>query len=405
MTRKIIALVLAGGKTGQYGVLTRNRAKGALTFAGHYRIIDFTLSNLKHSRIENIGLVIQYLPASLIEHVGVGQHWDLNGYGRCLKIMPPFVGVEKTEWYKGTADALYQNWNFVQDLNPELIVVLSGEHVYHLNFCEAIAFHRDNNADVTMITCELRPQQCRTRFGYVLVGDNMRVERFCEKPAVPPCTTASTGMYVFRREVLEELLAKNAQEEKHNLAKDVLEPIVHELNSFAYPMRGPWEYMENVADYFDTHMRFLRQDGFEMLRQWGIITNLEFRDVGVAPAARIGTHANVSESLVCSKCFIEGTVENSILSPGVQVQRGAVVRNSILMHDCVVEEGAVLEHVISDRDAVFGKQCRVGSAEAPAHPDPAMGRLTLVGKAARIEAGAVVEQGKEVPHRGVVPAR
>jgi glucose-1-phosphate adenylyltransferase len=402
--KNVIALVLAGGRTGQYGVLTRNRAKGALTFASQYRIVDFALSNLKNSGIEKIGLVIQYLPASLIEHVGVGIPWDLYGYGRCLKIMPPFVGVETTAWYKGTADALWQNWNFVEDCNPEHIVVLSGEHVYYLDFRPAIEFHREMRADVTMITCDLPPEDCRSRFGYVFVGENSRVERFIEKPETPPHTCVSTGMYVFKREVLEELLRENATADKHNLAKDILEPRVHTLNSYAYPMLGRWDYMENVIDYFNTHMRFLRHDQFSCLQSWKILTNLEFRDVGVAPAARIAPTASVTNSLLGPKCIVEGTVENSVLSPGVRVARKAIVRNCILMHDCIVEEGAELNYVVSDRDTIFGARCRVGAQGANPHAPAGVGPLTLVGKHARIGAKVIVPQGRDVDHREVIAA-
>lgn len=397
--KKVIALVLAGGRTGHYRVLTRNRAKGALTFAAHYRIVDFTLSNLKNSGIEKIGLVIQYLPASLIEHVGVGLPWDLHGYGRCLKIMPPFVGVETTNWYKGTADALWQNWNFVEDHDPEHILVLSGEHVYHLDFRPVLEFHRDVRADVTMIACNLPPSRRRPRFGYIFVGPQGRVERFVEKPESPPDTWTSTGMYVFRRCVLEELLRANATADRHNLAKDVLEPTVASLHTYAYCMNSPWEYMENVIDYFETQMEFLHRDQFAELQRWGILTNLEFRNVGVAPAARIAATGSVEQSFVGAKCLVEGRVEHSILSPGVRVGKGAVVRHCILMHDCVVENGASLEYVVSDRDAIFGAECRVGDPSPASQIDPRVGPLTLVGKAARIMPRASVARGHEIDHR------
>lgn len=400
--KDVVALVLAGGRTGQYGVLTRNRAKGALTFASHYRIIDFTLSNLRNSGIDRVGLIIQYLPASLIEHVGIGLPWDLHGYGRCLKIMPPFVGVETTAWYKGTADALWQNWNFVQDCNPEHIIVLSGEHVYHLDFGPVLAFHRDRNADVTMITCDLPPESRRPRYGYVFVGENNRIEKFIEKPSLPPATCTSTGMYVFKRSVLEDLLRENAKAEEHNLAKHVLEPIVHELNSYAYCMPGRWEYMENAIDYFDAQMEKLGADQFAELRSWGILTNFEFRNVGAAPPARVTASGHVENSFLGPKCLVEGIVENSVLSPGVRIGRGAVVRHSIIMHDCQIEEGAQLAYVISDRDAYFGPGCRVGGTERNECQQSGIGPLTLVGKAAHIGAHVTIAQGQEVDHRAHV---
>src|SRR5262245_44601373 len=173
--RDVMALVLAGGKMGDYGVLTQNRAKGALTFAGTYRIIDFALSNLVNAQISQIGIIIQYLPASLIEHVGVGQPWDLNGYGRMLKIMPPFVGMEKTIWYKGTADAIFQNLNFVRDAKPEHVVMLSGEHIYHLDYQAVLQSHRDRNADITIVTKELPAERLNRRFGYVVSDDSGRI--------------------------------------------------------------------------------------------------------------------------------------------------------------------------------------------------------------------------------------
>jgi glucose-1-phosphate adenylyltransferase len=218
-----VALVLAGGRIGQYGVLTQNRAKGALTFAGHFRVIDFALSCLRRAQIEQIGIIIQYLPSSLIEHVGVGIPWDLNGYGRSLKIMPPFVGVEKTEWYKGTADALYQNLNFLDDSNPEDVIVMSGEHVVDVDFQDALHAHHDQKADVTFIVKEMPADRCSSRFGYVTTDDADRIERFVEKPATIPSQLVSTGIYIFKAAVLRKLLQQQAGGPDQNLAKDILE--------------------------------------------------------------------------------------------------------------------------------------------------------------------------------------
>jgi glucose-1-phosphate adenylyltransferase len=394
-------MVLAGGQMGEYGVLTQNRAKGALTFAGTYRIIDFALSNLVNAGIEQIGIIIQYLPASLIEHVGVGQPWDLHGFGRTLKIMPPFVGVERTIWYKGTADALYQNLNFIRDTKPEHVVVLSGEHVYHLDYKAVLQAHRASNADVTIVTHELPKEKLSRKFGYVISDESGRVTEFFEKPASPPSNTISTGVFVFRRDVLIAELETNARMTDHNLAKDILQRRVGELVVHEYRSHDDWEYLENVTDYYEAQFRMMNDGGFEKLRRWNILTNLEFRGVGFAPAASFGADAHVTNSLTAPNCRIDGTVSDSILSPGVKIARGAVVRRSILFHDCEVGEGAVLEGVVSDRDAIFEAGCKIGtrpSRDGDTVSDSGTGAplLTLVGKAVHIGPGVIIPKGVQL---------
>ena len=394
-----VALVLAGGRIGQYGVLTQNRAKGALTFAGHFRIIDFALSCLRRAHIEQIGIIIQYLPSSLIEHVGVGIPWDLNGYGRSLKIMPPFVGVEKTEWYKGTADALYQNLNFLDDANSEDVIVMSGEHVVDVDFQDAIHAHHDQKADITFIVKEMPADICSTRFGYVTTDDADRIDRFVEKPTTIPSGLVSTGIYIFKTGVLRKLLQQQAGGPNQNLAKDILEKFAPSLRCYAYRMPGEWGYMETIADFFNTQMYCLTNEGFERLQRWEVLTNLDFRGVGFAAASKICDGAKVTSSLISPNCHIEGTVERCILSPGVVVKKNAVVRDSIIMHDCVVENGAEISHVVSDRDVHFGMNSHVGQdREGKPQPDD----LVLVGKGARIGDKATVSAGTQIPARSVV---
>ncbi|MGI8908069.1 MAG: glucose-1-phosphate adenylyltransferase family protein [Candidatus Sumerlaeaceae bacterium] len=406
--RNVIALVLAGGRMGEYGVLTHNRAKGALTFAGSYRIIDFALSNLVNAGIEQIGIIIQYLPASLIEHVGVGQPWDLHGYGRALKIMPPFVGVEKTAWYKGTADALYQNLNFVRDVKPSHVVVLSGEHVYHLDYKAVLRAHCERNADVTMVTRELPKEKLSRRFGYVVSDENGRISEFYEKPASPPSNVVSAGIFVFRTEVLLAELEANARMPDHNLAKDVLQRRAGELECFEYRTHDYWEYLENVTDYYEAQFRLMAEGSHELLRRWNVLTNLEFRGVGFAPAASFGSDAHVFNVLAGANCHIEGTVSDSILSPGVRVGRGAVVRKSILFHDCHIGEGATLDGVVSDRDVIFEAGCKIGtrpSRDGDTVTDLSTGTpvLTLIGKAVQIGPGVIIPKGVQLRAGRVLP--
>jgi len=401
--RDVMALVLAGGRMGDYGVLTQNRAKGALTFAGTYRIIDFALSSVVNSGIEQIGLIIQYLPASLIEHAGVGKPWDLDGFGRTLKIMPPFVGVERTIWYKGTADALYQNLNFVRDAKPEHIVVLSGEHVYNLDYQAVLQSHKARGADVTMVTYEIPREKRSRRFGYVLSDETGRVTEYFEKPANPPGNVISAGIFVFRTEVLVAELETNSRMGDHNLAKDILQRRVADLNCYDYRMHGMWEYLENVTDYYELQMRMLQENQFEQLRKWNVLTNLEFRGVGFAPAASMGPEAQVSNTLAGAACRIEGTVVNSILSPGVRVGRGAIVRDSILFHNCHIGDGAHIEGVVADRDVIFEAGCKIGTrpsrkGDTTVDSESDTPLLTLVGKAAQIGPGVIVPKGVQVRH-------
>ncbi|MCX7019852.1 MAG: sugar phosphate nucleotidyltransferase [bacterium] len=403
--KKVVALMLAGGRTEHYGVLTRNRPKAALTFAANYRVADFALSNLCNSHIEQIGIIIQYLPGSLIGHVGVGRHWDLEGYGRVLKIMPPFVGIQKTEWYKGTADALHQNMNFVEDMKPEHVIVLSGEHVYHLDFADVARAHRGSNADITFVTRDMPAAQCAKRYGYVVAGRDGRVTAFREKPATPPSTLVSTGIYVFKTGVLASLLEQNAPSQEHNLARDVLEPHAGGFDSRIYMMPGNWEYMETVKDYYDLQFRMMFGEGLKQMRQWRLLTNLEYRGVGFKPPVYYGPGAQVTDMAAGAGCHIEGTVERSILSPGVRVGRRAIVRDSILMHDCVVEEDARVCGVIADKDARFMPGCRVGAGQSDdsgqSEALAGFGGLTLVGKGAVVPENAVIPRGAQIQPKRV----
>ncbi|MBX7244306.1 MAG: hypothetical protein K1X53_02335 [Candidatus Sumerlaeaceae bacterium] len=400
--RNVVALVLAGGYTANFGVLTQNRPKAALTFAASYRIVDFALSNLRNSQIEQVGIIIQYLPSSLIEHVGVGQPWDLQGYGRLLKIMPPFVGVDNTDWYNGTADALYQNLNLLDDLSPEHVVVASGEQVYKLDFAEVMASHRDRNADITMVTKSIPESRCTHRFGYATVGDGGRLTAFVEKPESFPSTEVSTGITVFKASVLRDLLEENARGSSHNLAKDILSKRVGEFKSYVYSSPDYWEYLEDLADYYRVQFELLECGGQDQIRQWGILTNMEYRGLGFAAPAHFTSTASVQSTVAAGNCRIAGTTDHCILSPGVVVEKGAVVRNSILLHDCRVEDGAVVENVVADKDVVFGSGCRVGVDVAEGTPaNPHFGNLTLIGKSVQIMEGARVPRGTELaPGRG-----
>ncbi len=388
---------------GDFGVLTQTRAKGALTFAGIFRVIDFPLSNLVNAGVGQIGLIIQYLPGSLIEHVQSGQPWDLDNYGKALKIMPPFVGLAETVWYNGTADALYRNLNFVRENKAEHVIVLSGEHVFHTNFEDMVQQHIEKDADLTVMTRQLPKEEQSLRFGYVKLDDTGRVLQYNEKPPAPTSDIAATGIYIFKASVLQEMLSVQTDMQNRNLAKDVLQPFTHQVKAYEYRSQECWEYMETVQDYFDVQRDLTQGGTLDTMRRWNIMTNLKFRNVGHAYAPAFGKDAEVSSSLISPACNIQGTVINSILSPGVKVAAGAVVSDSIIMHDCVIGEGAHLEYVISDRDTVIGNGCHIGSipenyinatTTSDRHPLALIGKGAQLGKDITIPAGSQIRPNK-----------
>lgn len=390
---KVVALVLAGGNMGDFGVLTQNRAKGALTFAGSYRIIDFALSNLVNSGISRIGLLIQYLPSSMIEHVGIGEPWGLNLPGKSLKIMPPFVGIHHTSWYKGTGDAIYQNFNFIDMDQCENIIILSGEHVHSLDYESLVRSHTESDADVTIVTKEINDKQTTKRFGYLTTDENGKVLAYHEKPKNFVGNVACTGTYVFKTSVLNDLLLKNSTSEEQNLAKDILQKYIASLNGREFRMESDWEYLENVYEYYEAQFRYALGEGCDKLKSWNIQTNFDFRSTGHQSPTQYTASAEVHSSFISNGCVIDGKVINSILSPGVIVGKNAVIKNSIIMHDCIINEKAELYGVISDRDAQFGSHSRTGVFSDTLATQE---NLVLIGKNVHIGPNVIIGGGAQV---------
>lgn len=393
--RNTTALVLAGGMNRGFSVLTHNRAKSALPVCGHYRVIDFVLSNLSNSGINNVGVIIQYLPGSLIEHIGTGRAYDFDTTNRAFKLMPPFVGMGKTEWFRGTADAIYQNMSFIQDTRADLVLIVSGDHIYNMDYAPLIAQHRERNADLTIVTSK-RPAHISPRiFGYVRAGADHRVDDFVEKPERPPHDTVSAGIYLFdARTLVDRLELLQMTVSHHNLPIDVVGPLVSKGRVFAHPIEGDWNYLPDLRSYFELHRRILDDPSVLHKEKWNIMTNLRDRDLGSRPSPYFGSGSRVQSSLISPGCVVEGTVIHSVLSPGVYVAPNAVVRDSILFHDCQVHEGARLQGVVSDKDAGFHPYSQVGvEGDARVTPDD----LTVVGKGAQIMQGVHVGPGTEIP--------
>jgi glucose-1-phosphate adenylyltransferase len=384
---KVKAVILAGGEGTRLSTLTAKRAKPAVPFAGKYRIIDFTLSNCVNSNIFDVIVLTQYRPHSLNDHIGKGRPWDLDrSFTGGVQLLQPYKGRFDTDWYAGTADAVTQNLNFVRHGRPEYVLILSGDHIYEMDYSMLIDYHRSKNADATL--CVIRvPMDEASRFGIIDVDDDMKVKDFVEKPVNPPGNLASMGVYVFNYTMLERMLREDQEDKDSNndFGKDIIPKMVRAgMNVYAYAYGGYWIDVGTVEAYWEAHMDLLQSPPALNLndRTWIIHTLSEER-----PPVRINTGAIIKDSLITDGSTIaEGAiVERSVLSPGVYVGPGAVVRESIILNDAYIEANAVVERCILDKIVVIGQGAHVGQIAE-------MGSLgiTCIGKNTHVPPGYTV---------------
>ncbi len=358
------AIILAGGKGTRLASLTLKRAKPAVPFAGKYRIIDFALSNCVNSNVTDVLVLTQYRPHSLNDHIGKGRPWDLDrSFTGGVQLLQPYKGSHDTDWYLGTADAVAQNINFVRRGQPEFVLILSGDHIYQMDYDMLINYHRDKGADLTICTIRV-PIEEASRFGILDVDESFRVKRFIEKPKNPPGNLASMGVYVFNYNVLEEAVLEDQKNKasKRDFGRDVIPRLLeNEAAIYAYPYGGYWVDVGTVEAYWEAHMDLLQYPPALNLndRTWVIHTKSEER-----PPVRMMRDAVVHNSLLTDGAVISSgaLVENSVLSPGVYVGPGAVVRNSVVLTDAYIEPNATVERCIIDKIAVVGEGAKVGSS-------------------------------------------
>ncbi len=378
---RTVAMILAGGRGSRLSVLANKRAKPAVPFAGKYRIIDFPLSNCVNSNIYTVGVITQYRPRSLQDHIRNGAPWDLDRLSGGVWILQPYLGRADSDWYEGTADAVFQNLDFLRHARADYVLILSGDHVYKMDYSILISFHQEKQADVTVATLKVTPDDA-SRFGIVQTDANYRVVHFEEKPKHPKGTLASMGIYVFNYDTLIKVLkedAKNPQSTR-DFGKDIFPKMVEQnYRVFAFPFAGYWVDVGTIQSYWEAHMDLLADvPPLDLLdREWVIHTRSEER-----PPVNIRTGATVNHSLITDGCVIEGSVEYSVLSPGVRVGRGAVVRYSIILTDAVIEPGAVVDHCIVDKNTVIGRNAHVGfgSDYTPIHTLNLVTGLSVIGK-------------------------
>lgn len=395
---KTVAMVLAGGRVGELSVLTLARPKSAMPFGGHYRIIDFPLSNLMHAGINHVGILSQYRPSSLIDHVRGGQSWDFMGLNRGAKILPPFRGAEASDWYRGNADAVYRNLNYISDQGAEVALILSGDHIYRMNFRKLIRYHLEKGADLTVAFKKMGSKKSQ-RFGYGQLADDGRLIEYEEKPAKPKTDIASLTIYVAKVKPLAEALKQCVKLESYEFGRDVIPRMMKSHKVYGYLFDGYWAYTRTIDDYYQASQDLIL--GRIDIDEWAIRTNLSEVGVASVPPTRIDRGAEVRNSMISPGCEVEGTVRGSILSPGVHVGRGAIVEGSIVFNRTRIEAGAHVERSILDKNISIGREAHVGGPPmvgAVAEGDsPTNLGIAVIGKGSKVAPGSIVPPGEVIP--------
>ena len=388
--KECVAMLLAGGQGSRLTVLTAKTAKPAVTFGGKYRIIDFPLSNCANSGIDTVGVLTQYQPLVLNEYIGTGLPWDLDRNYGGVKILPPYQGKKGADWYKGTANAIYQNLQFIERYDPDYVLILSGDHIYRMNYAEMLKAHKASGAACTIAVIDV-PIEEASRFGILTTDEEGKIIRFTEKPKKPDSTKASMGIYIFSRHELAKYLIADAEDPKsaNDFGKNIIPAMLAAGEKMmSYTFKGYWKDVGTIDSLWEANMDLLGEHPALQLgdRDWRILSRHEN-----APPHIIGVNGCVENSSVTEGCAIYGTVKNSVLGANVQVLEGATVVDSVLMGDCVIGEGAVVEYAILDRDVEIGAGARVGKAKSEAKG------ITVIGEGTRVAEGAVVADGATLP--------
>ncbi len=358
--KECIAMLLAGGQGSRLGALTRHIAKPAVVFGGKYRMIDFSLSNCANSRIDTIGVLTQYRPYLLNSYIGTGAAWDMDNQGGGVSILPPYATESGAEWYKGTADAIYQNIEFIDIYDPEYVLILSGDHLYRMDYSLMLAAHKEKQAELTISAVRVTWEEAK-RFGILTADDNGRIIDFSEKPSTPKSNLASMGVYIFNWSLLKSALADDHADlsSSHDFGKDVIPRLLQEKRKlYAYEFSGYWKDIGTLESYYETSMDLLsRNPQFDLFHtQHGRILS----NTNTQSPQYIGPEAEIRNSLVCNGCEILGHVEHSILSTDVYVAEGALVESSVLLPGARIERGARVVHAIVAEDVTIGADVSVG---------------------------------------------
>lgn len=389
--KECVAMLLAGGQGSRLYALTNNIAKPAVAFGAKYRIIDFPLSNCINSGIDTVGVLTQYQPLELNEYIGNGQPWDLDRAFGGVHILSPYQAKKKSSWYEGTANAIYQNMNFMKQYNPDYVLILSGDHIYKMNYAEMLRTHKASDADCTIAAIEV-PIKEASRFGILNTNPDGTIYEFEEKPKQPKSNLASMGIYIFTAEKLFKYLEADEAnpESSKDFGKDVLPAMLNAGEKMvSYRFSGYWKDVGTISSLWESNMDLLGENpAFDVGDSaWKIHSRNP-----LAPPEYIGDHAKMNNSMIALGCEIEGTVENSILASNVVVEEGATIKDSVIMAGTVVKKGAQISYSIIDEAVVVEENATVGEEKKNASGIAVLGRQITVASGAHIAGGQIIDK-------------
>lgn len=389
---EILAMILAGGRGSRLDILSEKRVKPSVPFAGKFRIIDFTLSNCSNSGIYDVALLTQYLPLSLNEHIGSGKPWDFDRRDSSITMLQPHEKPGSNAWYMGTADAVRQNIEFIKRKNPEYVLILSGDHIYKMDYKWMLDEHIQNNAELTVASKEV-PLEEASRFGIFEVDENKKILNFTEKPKEPKSNLASMGIYIFNTSTLLEYLEKLKHEDL-DFGKHVIpEMIKEDRKVFVHCYDSYWMDVGTYDSYMEANLDLIKKSGEVGIDLYDNGWKIYTRSEDLAPV-RIGETGSVLNSLICNGCKIEGRVENSVLGPGVTVRRGSTVKNSIIFTGSYIDDNTHLDNVIIDKNTYIGKNSLIGHGVVTVpneeKPDILSSGISVIGKKAFLPDGSIV---------------
>ncbi|MBE6624109.1 MAG: glucose-1-phosphate adenylyltransferase [Ruminococcaceae bacterium] len=388
--KECVAMLLAGGQGSRLYTLTEKTAKPAVTFGGKYKIIDFPMSNCINSGIETVGVLTQYQPLVLNEYIGNGQPWDLDRLSGGVMVLPPYQAKKGADWYKGTANAIYQNLGFINRYNPDYVIILSGDHIYKMDYNAMLTAHKKTGADCTIAVLDV-PLSEASRFGIMVTDETGKITQFQEKPKNPISTKASMGIYIFNRKVLEEYLIADENDPKssNDFGKNIIPNMLEDgMKMYAYPFVGYWKDVGTIDSLWEANMDLLGENPeFNVHdKSWRI-----FSRNYAEPPQFVGNGGNAVNSIITEGCVIEGLVENSVLSNGVTVEKGAVVRDAVIMSGVTIKANATVNYSIIDSNTTIAENAIVGEDKKSAKGITVIGSDIVIGAGSRVEAGLMID--------------